>query len=924
MRPHKLTISAFGPYAGNTVIDFDKFGTQGLFLITGDTGAGKTTIFDAITYALFGQASGSSRDDSMFRSTYAKDNVPTFVELQFEYAGMQYNVKRSPQQWRPKERGTGLTKQRAEACLQMGNEAPITDVKAVNTKLIEILGVDFKQYSQIAMIAQGQFRELLLADTKNRAVIFRNIFKTGGYLELQKRLQEDASELYRTLQDNSKSIVQYVAGAVSLESNELAGELLMAKTKVKDSEMTVAQGMEVIERVLTSEQEMEASLKQECDTLQSRIDDINKQINAVKQYNDNKRKHEEMSAEKARREKEDRPALAKALEDAKSHQGEIERLQKEIPQLELVMPKYAQATKCENDILQSGKDLETCGKKIQDTEDKHTKLNSQIQEKELELNGIKDPGAAIATTSAKLETLDKESKALAALATDIKAYLKEDGKLPALQQAAKTAEDDRQRAATDYDNQYHLFIAEQAGYLAEALADDMPCPVCGSTSHPRLAEKAPGAPSKADLDAMKDNVETLRKKAESAANAHSNKAASLKATKDSLLPKIAELLGDCPLEESEQVIAGRQTAIKNESESISKELEELKNLRQRKTTLEQTLPDDRKKLQELSQQISQLQAEKERLNATREALISQNESLKKELSYPTESEASKALTKKQTDKAALERAIKAAEEALQNYNEGLAELNGNIQQLADLIKTVPAINQEEAEQTLADTKQKKAEKDNIIQSLNTNNTINAGIIGNVKAKMGELTEIEREYQMKKSLADTANGQLSGKERISLETYVQTAYFDRIIQRANTRLMIMSGGQYELRRRTSFSGTAQTGLELNALDHYNGTERDVRSLSGGEQFKASLSLALGLSDEIQASAGGIQLDTMFVDEGFGSLDESSLQQALQALNSLTQGNRLIGIISHVAELKKIERQIIVTKDNQNYSQVSYTY
>ena len=178
--------------------------------------------------------------------------------------------------------------------------------------------------------------------------------------------------------------------------------------------------------------------------------------------------------------------------------------------------------------------------------------------------------------------------------------------------------------------------------------------------------------------------------------------------------------------------------------------------------------------------------------------------------------------------------------------------------------------------------------------------------------------------MKKALSDTANGQLSGKERISLETYVQSAYFERIIQRANTRLMVMSNGQYELRRRTTYSGSAQSGLELNALDHYNGTERNVRSLSGGEQFKASLSLALGLSDEIQESAGGIQLDTMFVDEGFGSLDESSLQQALKALNELTEGNRLIGIISHVADLKKIDRQIIVTKDNMDYSRITYKF
>ena len=218
----------------------------------------------------------------------------------------------------------------------------------------------------------------------------------------------------------------------------------------------------------------------------------------------------------------------------------------------------------------------------------------------------------------------------------------------------------------------------------------------------------------------------------------------------------------------------------------------------------------------------------------------------------------------------------------------------------------------------------KREKEKEIRTLYTNNTINNKIIEDVNTTIDALSTLEAEYRMKKTLSDTANGQLSGKERISLETYVQSTYFERIIQRANTRLMVMSNGQYELRRRTTYSGSAQSGLELNALDHYNGTERNVRSLSGGEQFKASLSLALGLSDEIQESAGGIQLDTMFVDEGFGSLDESSLQQALKALNELTEGNRLIGIISHVADLKKIDRQIIVTKDNMDYSRITYKF
>ena len=268
----------------------------------------------------------------------------------------------------------------------------------------------------------------------------------------------------------------------------------------------------------------------------------------------------------------------------------------------------------------------------------------------------------------------------------------------------------------------------------------------------------------------------------------------------------------------------------------------------------------------------------------------------------------------------MENALAKANDAIQQYNTNLASLDGQIKQLAELVKEEPKIDETATTQLMAETETAKREKDTVIQKLSTNITINHDILDKVATTTGKLSVLEKEYQMKKTLSDTANGQLAGKERISLETYVQTAYFDRIIQRANTRLLVMSNGQYELRRRKTFSGGAQTGLELNVLDHYNGTERNVRSLSGGESFKASLSLALGLSDEIQSSAGGIQLDTMFIDEGFGSLDENSLQQALKVLNELTTGDRLIGIISHVAELKQIEKQILVEKDDKNYSTI----
>jgi exonuclease SbcC len=926
MRPHKLTISAFGPYAGQTEIDFDIFGTQGLFLITGDTGAGKTTIFDAITYALFGEASGSSRDDSMFRSTYADPDVPTFVELQFEYGGKQYLVKRSPKQERPKARGTGYTTQDAVASLQIGDEAPITALKDVNAKLVEILGVNFSQYSQIAMIAQGQFRELLLADTKKRAEIFRSIFKTYGYLSLQKRLQEDANALYGEVQNKRRSAVQYVDGAVCLENSEHAADLKAAKKKVEANEMTISEMTDFISTILSEEKQKEKELKKEQEKLQGKINEIQKQLETDKAFKENKQNHDNAVAEKVRREKEEKPSLVKQLEEAKLHQPEIVQLTKEISVMEQVMPKYAELSQCVKDIKQNDEGIKKNDTESEKADNNHKELKVVIEEKEKELKRISDqkPGEGTIKVNARIEVLEKESQILKTLKEDIDSYGKEEAKLPELREKAQDAEMKRKNASNQYEEKYHLFIAEQAGYLAEELQEGQPCPVCGSTHHPQLAQKAPEAPTKAELEKEKKEVEKLQKSTEEAAKTCSAKDSALKSTKVALLQRIKELLGDCEFGNADKMIESKQEAIREENDRLTKTLETLNQLIKRKNTIDTELPNDRKKLEELAQKKNDLVITKKGLTTKQDSLKKNAIALKKELTYPSEEEAKNALGEKKKKKGELEGAIKSAENNITDYNTGLAELSGTIKQLVELIKVVPSVNVEEATLQKEAFEKEKLETEKEIGTLHTNNTINDKIIENVNKTLGVLENLEKEYRMKKTLSDTANGKLNGKEHISLEAYVQSAYFERIIQRANTRLMVMSNGQYELRRRITYSGGGQSGLELNVLDHYNGTERDVRSLSGGEQFKASLSLALGLSDEIQESAGGIQLDTMFVDEGFGSLDESSLQQALKALNELTEGNRLIGIISHVADLKKIDRQIIVTKDNMDYSRISYKY
>ena len=920
MRPTKLTISAFGPYAGETVIPFDEFGQQGLFLITGDTGSGKTTIFDAITYALFGESSGNDRNDSMFRSTYAEVSRPTFVELEFVYGNVKYVVRRSPKQQRPKERGEGTTEQKPSASLKVGENAPITDIKTVNEKLKEILGVDYNQYAQIAMIAQGKFRELLVAPTKQRAEIFRSIFKTWPYLNLQKKLQEDATALYGQLQDKSKSAKQYIDGAMCVENSTHAEALKSAKNKVARNEMPIPEACELIDTILEEDKKQREEKSQEAATLESQIKEVEEQIKSIDKYKDDKKKHDAAEEKKTAMETETRPKLDEALSAAKGHQNEIDSYAKTIAQMEVLMPKYEELTKCLKNIEKCEQGIKSNAKEQEKSEKKCSDLQQLIADQEKEHGSISDTGTEMVKKQGVKETLENKQTQLVSLNISLQQLKGDEAKLPGLQKKAKEAEDRRKEAEDDYNTKYHLFIAEQAGYLAEALEEGMACPVCGSTHHPKLAEKASEAPTRQELDKLKKRVEDLTGEVEKASRAYSNQTTTIDTKKESLKPCISELLGDCPLEDAETKVKEEQTTVGEQIKGLKAELEELEKLKKRKEQLEKELPKNREELREKTKELAELKSTETGLRSSLEGLQSNRDTMKGELSYESEEKAKEALEIKKTAKKQLEEAISKAEKDIQNYERQYAELLGSLKELAENIKVEPQWNKEEKENELQKLKEGKSRLDNYMQTLQTNITLNEGVLTKVGAVYDELRAIETEYRMKKSLSDTANGQVNGKERISLETYVQSAYFERIIQRANRRLLVMSGGQYELRRKKNYSGIAQTGLELNVKDHYNGTERDVRSLSGGESFKASLSLALGLSDEIQETSGGIQLDTMFVDEGFGSLDENSLQQALKALNELTKGNRLIGIISHVAELKNIEKQIVVTKNNQEYSRI----
>ena len=891
MRPEKLTISAFGPYADKTEIDFSRLGEGGLYLITGDTGAGKTTIFDAITFALYGQASGQVRDSAMFRSKYADIETETFVEFVFSYQGKKYQVFRSPEYMAPKKRGTGLTLRKAEAQLIYPDERqPVTKARDVTRAIEELLGLDYEQFTQIAMIAQGDFQKLLFAGTVQRGEIFRQIFHTGLYQQVQLKLKDAARSRYKDYDEMRRSIAQYLDGVKFWQAEGTEAEEFTELKKVK------FEGK--LERSLDL-------LKSFIDEGESREEELLKQEQEVDQKLHAMEKKLHLSAQK------------RSLEQLKKYQV-LEQLQKELGEI------GAQLEKCKTQQevnirheQQLHKDMEQLKQERSQLENSELDLQKAITEKEkrtqrkTELNG--------------LETGIREFRSLyEATKEQQKKY----------QDAYEKAQQQREY----YQQIFHSFLDAQAGLLAQELKENEPCPVCGSLSHPHPRRISPGGTvTQETLDNEKIKLDKLEKFSVD----QSLEAGKLKERSNAswrqIVTSAEELLEDFQEFRKETKNGNGQAGdfmtvwnqmifmINREKEQCEKLLAESdrkirkaqENIKRRKTAekLLEDLEKEKEKLQEKKNFCDREQAgltikasenEKQQKNVAEEIRQTHLEDGKEVLE--------KEIKEKKQEYIDLKENSRKIKENLERFQAEKERITSTIKTLEEQQKEIGEIREEEIREQYSESTAQKTELAEKRKELFSVQSGNLEIYQKVQKRREEMSKAEKEYVWMKNLSDTANGSLNGKAKIELETYIQMAYFDRILRRANLRLLTMSSGQYELKRQEqSENRKEKAGLDLNVVDHYNGTERSVKTLSGGESFQASLSLALGLSDEIQASAGGIRLDSMFVDEGFGSLDEEALSQAVKALSSLADGHRMVGIISHVAELKeRIENKIIVTK------------
>lgn len=898
MKPLKLTLSAFGPYAGETEIDFTRLGDHGLFLVSGDTGAGKTTIFDGITFALYGETSGGIRESSMLRSKYALPETATYAELTFLYKNQQYTVKRSPDYERPKTRGTGTTLQKGDAILTFPDERkPVTKVREVTAAVTDLIGLDMKQFTQIAMIAQGDFRKLLLAETEERSTIFRKLFHTDIYHTIQEKLRFEASALDKEYKELLRSIRQYMEQVQPLSGN--AGERWI-KLLSDGFEGNMEECSGLLRSFLEKDEEEFAQVQAALSVTEKKLQNINQALGKARQ----EKEARENLMKKNRRLEESAPAmelLKQDYEQAEKAWLTSEQLTLSIEIAKNDLKKYEQAEALEQEIKDIQEHLKKLHKEQEQIQEKQQKTKAFLEETSRELTELSTAGEEKKEAAYELEKLTKVN-------TSLEDYRKQRKNLENAQKSYKDAFLLYQEESSLYQKMQQAFFDEQAGILARNLEPGKKCPVCGSLHHPEIAQCKEEAPSREALEQQQMKVASLEKKASKAsAEAKASRELAIKAREtftesfEALFQKKAEgeQAGDL-LETRKKYL---EEAQKRAEEKIT-----------RKTNLEKKLTRSQEEKDKLEMQRNQLIQGLAADETRAEQLMKQAEIMRAELGEKTAEEIRMYIQKLTIEKSAIEKIYRKTKADYEKIQKEITELTASIETLKDQLKTAELTETEELEEQKNSLEKEKKTLTSARDTLSLRKENNSGISHKLKEQQQNLQKTEKRWKWMKALSDTANGTITGKTRIMLETYVQTWYFDCIIARANVRLLTMSSGQYELiRRKETKSRLGKSGLELDVIDHYNGTIRSVKTLSGGETFQASLALALGLSDEIQTHGGGIELDTMFVDEGFGSLDEEALIQALKSLQTLTEGHRLVGIISHVADLKdRIDKKILVTK------------
>lgn len=922
MKPLKLTMSAFGSYAGKNVIDFTGQ-QQGIFLITGDTGAGKTTIFDAITYALYNQTSGGERNGNMMRSQYAQPETETYVELEFLYQGQTYRVRRNPDYKITKTLKNGKIREQkvphsVELTLPDGTVFP-EKKNATDAKIIEILGLTADQFSQIVMIAQGDFLKLLYTKSDERKMIFSKLFRTDIYWKIQENLRRKSMEMDERIQENDRAFEQEKSRIIPLpESEELPLDELVERLRerLKDA---------------LKEQNLRRANVEELNKKITKYEEINKLFVSLEKIRQTGKELEARQAES----KERRQQIENARKADKVLVAEQQNLrqQQEVEQSAQAIAKMTETLANDQEMFES---LKT---QLQEVEAIKKREAADLQKKMLALEQSFPSYEALQNARSEEQQAKKVWEDLGK--TSEESFHKKEAGIAALKEQQKRQEQvveqtkknweqtslSASESAKHYEHMYEAFLKEQAGILAENLSAGCPCPVCGSTVHPDPAKLSDHAVTELEVEQAKKTraaAEEKRDLAYLAFEAEKTKKQKLvqAVEKEEADFVLAQTIAKQQRKEAEQNYVSLQKIAEQIREklvypSLAEAKKQYAAMQKALEAAEQEIERKRQKVSELAEAMNTLKGQK--------LAEEENQKTAKKLAAKTEKEYAKLLEKsgfvsEETYHLAIlpERSRSKLEREEKEYESQCLRQQSEQKLLEKQVSGKTYTDTTELNEQLKAEKQALKEAEKTYMELHTAYENDRSVLQNCAVYLEKGKNLESEDQVIKSLSKTANGRLSGSAKIDFETYIQRQYFKQIIHEANKRLLTMSNHQFILKLKEEANTGRKTneGLDLSVYSLVTDSERDVKTLSGGESFLAALAMALGLSDIVERSAGAIHPDMMFIDEGFGSLDAQSRQQAIEVLAELAGDSRMVGIISHVTELKEqIDRKLVVSRTDK---------
>ena len=922
MKPLKLTMSAFGSYAGKNVIDFTGQ-QQGIFLITGDTGAGKTTIFDAITYALYNQTSGGERNGNMMRSQYAQPETETYVELEFLYRGQTYRVRRNPDYKITKTLKNGKIREQkvphsVEITLPDGTVFP-EKKNATDAKIIEILGLTADQFSQIVMIAQGDFLKLLYTKSDERKMIFSKLFRTDIYWKIQENLRRKSMEMDERIQENDRAFEQEKSRIILLpESEELPLDELVERLRerLKDA---------------LKEQNLRRANVEELNKKITKYEEINKLFVSLEKIRQNGKELEARQAES----KERRQQIENARKADKVLVAEQQNLrqQQEVEQSAQAIAKMTETLANDQEMF------ETLKTQQQEAEAKQKREAADIQKKMLALEQSFPSYEALQNARSEEQQAKKVWEDLGKISEE--SFHKKKAGIAALKEQQKRQEQvveqtkknweqtslSASESAKHYEHMYEAFLKEQAGILAENLSAGCPCPVCGSTVHPDPAKLSDHAVTELEVEQAKKTraaAEEKRDLAYAAFEAEKTEKQKLAQAveKEEADFVLAQTIAKQQRKEAEQNYVSLQKIAEQIREklvypSLAEAKKQYAAMQKALEAAEQEIAKKRRKVSELAEAMNTLKGQK--------LAEEENQKTAKKLAVKTEKEYAKLLEKsgfvsEETYHLAIlpERGRSKLEREEKEYESQCLRQQSEQKLLEKQVSGKTYTDTTELNERLKVEKQALKEAEKTYMELHTAYENDRSVLQNCAVYLEKGKKMESEDQVIKSLSKTANGRLSGSAKIDFETYIQRQYFKQIIHEANKRLLTMSNHQFILKLKEEANTGRKTneGLDLSVYSLVTDSERDVKTLSGGESFLAALAMALGLSDIVERSAGAIHPDMMFIDEGFGSLDAQSRQQAIEVLGELAGDSRMVGIISHVTELKEqIDRKLVVSRTDK---------